>query len=120
MHYPGCWIFVFLFSVRFANYRGAQLSLRPLFFEVPQQDQDPPFVGRAWLFREIEAHLTTDNPSNRGVVITGSVGTGKTAAALQLVEYSCFGRKRDESIYQGMLSFVFDNNLYVLKYLYQR
>ncbi|CAL4062159.1 unnamed protein product [Meganyctiphanes norvegica] len=87
-------------KVRFANYRGAQLSLRPLFFEVPQEDQDPLFVGRAWLYREIEAHLTTDSPSNRGVVITGSVGTGKTAAMLQLVEYSCFGRKRDESIYQ--------------------
>ncbi|CAL4113280.1 unnamed protein product [Meganyctiphanes norvegica] len=91
-------------KVRFANYRGAQLSLRPLFFEVPQQDPDPLFVGRAWLFREIESQLTSDgqtlSPSNRGVVITGNIGTGKTAAALQLVEYSCFGRKRDDSLYQ--------------------
>lgn len=87
--------------MRFASYRGAQLSLRPLFFELPQQDPDPLFVGRAWLYREIEAHITTEAPTNRGVVITGIVGAGKTAAILQLVEYSCFGRKRDESIYQG-------------------
>ncbi|KAK8745171.1 hypothetical protein OTU49_000493 [Cherax quadricarinatus] len=87
-------------TMRFASYRGAQLSLRPLFFEVPQQDPDPLFVGRAWLYREIEAHLTAEAPTNRGVIIIGSVGAGKTAAILQLVEYSCFGRKRDESIYQ--------------------
>lgn len=91
-------------KVRFASYRGAQLSLRPLFFEVPQQDPDPLFVGRAWLYREIEAHITADAPTNRGVVITGIVGAGKTAAILQLVEYSCFGRKRDESIYQDPYS----------------
>ncbi|XP_069974688.1 protein TANC2 isoform X10 [Penaeus vannamei] len=91
-------------TMRFASYRGAQLSLRPLFFEVPQQDPDPLFVGRAWLYREIEAHITADAPTNRGVVITGIVGAGKTAAILQLVEYSCFGRKRDESIYQDPYS----------------
>ncbi|XP_042230874.1 protein TANC2-like isoform X3 [Homarus americanus] len=91
-------------KVRFASYRGAQLSLRPLFFEVPQQDPDPLFVGRAWLYREIEAHLTAEAPTNRGVIITGSVGAGKTAAILQMVEYSCFGRKRDDSIYQDPYS----------------
>ncbi|XP_076032588.1 zinc-RING finger and ankyrin repeat domain-containing protein rolling pebbles isoform X3 [Oratosquilla oratoria] len=91
-------------KVRFANYRGPQLSLRPLFFEVPQQDPDPLFIGRAWLFREIEATLLSEAPTNRGIVITGSVGSGKTAAILQLVEYSCFGRKREESIYQDPYS----------------
>lgn len=30
-----------------------------------------------------------------GILITGSPGTGKTAFILQLVEYSCFGRKRN-------------------------
>ena len=93
--------------MRFASYRGAQLSLRPLFFEVPQQDPDPLFIGRSWLFRELEAQITNDNPTNRGVVISGGVGSGKTAAALQLVEYSCFGRKREESIYQGKLYIFF-------------
>ncbi|XP_066953979.1 protein TANC2 isoform X19 [Macrobrachium rosenbergii] len=91
-------------TMRFASYRGAQLSLRPLFFEVPQQDPDPLFVGRAWLYREIEAHITSEAPTNRGIIITGNVGAGKTAAILQLVEYSCFGRKRDESIYQDPYS----------------
>ncbi|XP_068247266.1 protein TANC2 isoform X2 [Palaemon carinicauda] len=91
-------------KVRFASYRGAQLSLRPLFFEVPQQDPDPLFVGRAWLYREIEAHITSEAPTNRGIIITGNVGAGKTAAILQMVEYSCFGRKRDESIYQDPYS----------------
>ncbi|KAK4290338.1 hypothetical protein Pmani_036750 [Petrolisthes manimaculis] len=91
-------------KVRFASYRGAQLSLRPLFFEVPQQDPDPLFIGRAWLFREMEAHMTADAPTNRGIILTGGVGAGKTAAILQLVEYSCFGRKRDDSIYQDPYS----------------
>lgn len=30
-----------------------------------------------------------------GIIISGSPGTGKTALILQLVEYSCFGRKRN-------------------------
>lgn len=97
---PSC----FLATVRFASYRGAQLSLRPLFFEVPQQDPDPLFTGRAWLFHEMKVQLTNDTPTNRGIILTGNVGAGKTAAILQLVEYSCFGRKRDESIYQGLYS----------------
>ncbi|XP_050719830.1 protein TANC2-like isoform X6 [Eriocheir sinensis] len=91
-------------KVRFASYRGAQLSLRPLFFEVPQQDPDPLFTGRAWLFHEMKVQLTSDTPTNRGIILSGNVGAGKTAAILQLVEYSCFGRKRDESIYQDPYS----------------
>lgn len=91
-------------KVRFASYRGAQLSLRPLFFEVPQQDPDPLFIGRAWLFHEMKVQLTNDTPTNRGIILTGNVGAGKTAAILQLVEYSCFGRKRDESIYHDPYS----------------
>jgi len=31
--------------------------------------------------------------TNRGVVIEGGPGTGKTAFILQLVDYSCFGRR---------------------------
>lgn len=30
-----------------------------------------------------------------GIIVSGSPGTGKTALILQLVEYSCFGRKRN-------------------------
>lgn len=85
--------------------RGAQLqykispqpALKPLFFEVPQPDNDPPFVGRQWLFNEIDEELKKD--TNRGVVIVGCPGSGKTAAILQLVDYSTFGRKREEVTY---------------------
>ena len=55
------------------------------------------FVGRHWLFREIHEHLTSDLPTNRGVVISGGPGSGKTAIILQLVENSCFGRRDVES-----------------------
>ncbi|KAL3231282.1 hypothetical protein MRX96_023332 [Rhipicephalus microplus] len=74
-----------------------QPALKPLFFEVPQADRDPPFVGRQWLFDEIEQELQKDN--NKGVVIVGCPGSGKTAAILQLVDYSTFGRKKEEVTY---------------------
>ncbi|XP_058987216.1 protein TANC2-like isoform X3 [Musca domestica] len=68
-----------------------QLPLKPLFFEVPLQEPDPPFIGRQWLIRELANTLTaTETP---GVLINGNPGTGKTAFILQLVEYSCFGRR---------------------------
>lgn len=36
------------------------------------------------------------NGSSTGVLIAGSPGTGKTALILQLVEHSCFGRRREQ------------------------
>lgn len=33
--------------------------------------------------------------SSTGIIVSGCPGTGKTALILQLVEYSCFGRKRN-------------------------
>lgn len=83
--------------VRFAQYRTSshqqrqqqQLVLKPLFFEVPQQESDPLYVGREWLVRGINDALVG---SSGGVAITGLPGTGKTAFVLQLVEHSCFGR----------------------------
>lgn len=67
------------------------LALKPLFFEVPLQEPDPPFVGRQWIIRDMSNILTTDMP---GVLITGKSGSGKTSLILQLVDYSCFGRKK--------------------------
>lgn len=103
----------FLRTVRFAQFRPPLLALKPLFFQVPQQE-DPEsqfFWGRSWIFRDIATHLlpstspsTTTASSNnqmeaasasrRGVIISGATGSGKTCVALQLVEYSCFGRSR--------------------------
>ena len=74
--------------------------LKPLFFEVPQRDPNPIFVGRQWLYGEAAEHLASNLPTNKGVVIVGGPGTGKTALLLKLVEMSCFGR--GEPIYQGI------------------
>ena len=46
-------------------------------------------MGRQWLYREISEHLTSELPTNRGVIVTGNPATGKTAAILQLVENRC-------------------------------
>ncbi len=55
-------------------------------------------------------HLNSDLPTNRGVLVTGAPGTGKTAIILQLVEYSCFGRAlEDEENYQGRRDVVTKN-----------
>ncbi|XP_051163378.1 protein TANC2 isoform X2 [Leptopilina boulardi] len=72
---------------------AAQLTLKPLFFEVPLLEIDPVFTGRLWLLQEFEAVV---QGSSSGILISGSPGTGKTALILQLVEYSCFGRRKDQ------------------------
>ncbi|XP_026743736.1 protein TANC2 isoform X3 [Trichoplusia ni] len=69
-----------------------QLTLRPLFFEVPSTDNQTFFCGRHWLMRDMEKALDS---SSAGILVSGCPGTGKTALILQLVEYSCFGRKRN-------------------------
>ncbi|XP_055636122.1 protein TANC2 isoform X2 [Toxorhynchites rutilus septentrionalis] len=87
-------------KIRFAQYRQhQQLTLKPLFFEVPTQEPDPLFVGRHWLVRELaNAVQSTDSP---GVLLSGNLGTGKTALLLQLVEYSCFGRRKEMPIQEN-------------------
>ena len=55
--------------------------------------------ARDKLFAEIADHLNSSLPTNRGVIITGAAGTGKTAAVLKLVERSCFGG--GEADFQG-------------------
>ncbi|XP_050348553.1 protein TANC2 isoform X1 [Nymphalis io] len=69
-----------------------QLTLRPLFFEVPSSESENIFSGRHWLIRDMEKALAS---TSSGILISGCPGTGKTALILQLVEYSCFGRKRN-------------------------
>ena len=86
------------------NFRQLYWTLKPLFFEVPTAERNSAFVGRAWLFREIQDCITSDLPTNRGVIVTGSPGSGKTAVILRLVEHSCFGQKSaGEANYQGKI-----------------
>ena len=73
---------------------------RPLYFEVPQPVPSP-LVGRQWLWHEMRDHLSSHLPTNRGVIITGGPGSGKTAIILALVERSCFGHPRDRAAYEG-------------------
>ena len=49
------------------------------------------FIGRDWLYRDASDHLTSELPTNRGVIISGAPGTGKTTLVLRLVQNSCFG-----------------------------
>ena len=61
---------------------------------------------RQWIYGEIKDHLMSELPTNRGVIIMGSPGTGKTALLLRLVETSCFGSGKSEPIYQGISTFI--------------
>ncbi|CAD1475873.1 unnamed protein product [Heterotrigona itama] len=80
-------------KLRFIQHHATQLTLKPLFFEVPLLEADPLFTGRQWLLQELDSVV---NGSSPGVLISGSPGTGKTALVLQLVEHSCFGRRREQ------------------------
>ena len=88
-------------------------TLKPLFFEVPNAANENIFIGRQWLFRETCEHLGSDLPTNRGLVIVGAPGTGKTTIVLQLVEHSCFGRA-SESSYQGKIAMEFQKKQFIM------
>ncbi|OWK15421.1 TANC2, partial [Cervus elaphus hippelaphus] len=79
---------------RFAPYRPPDISLKPLLFEVPSITTESVFVGRDWVFHEIDAQLQSSNASvNQGVVIVGNIGFGKTAIISRLVALSCHGTR---------------------------
>ncbi|KAK0089572.1 hypothetical protein PV325_006701 [Microctonus aethiopoides] len=82
-------------KIRFASHPTPQLTLKPLFFEVPLIETEPLFCGRQWLLEELETVIKGTSP---GVLLSGSPGSGKTALILQLVERSCFGRHRTQSL----------------------
>lgn len=80
--------------VRFAPYRLQDIALKPLLFEVPSITMDSVFTGRDWLFQEIDAYLrTAHSGTNRGVVLVGNIGYGKTAIISRLVALSCHGNR---------------------------
>uniref|UniRef100_A0A8C5X2H5 Tetratricopeptide repeat, ankyrin repeat and coiled-coil containing 1 n=1 Tax=Malurus cyaneus samueli TaxID=2593467 RepID=A0A8C5X2H5_9PASS len=81
-------------KARFIPYKPQDILLKPLLFEVPSITTDSVFVGREWLFRAIEEKLQNPDPAqNRGAIITGNVGFGKTAVISRLVALSCHGSR---------------------------
>nr|KAF6451264.1 tetratricopeptide repeat, ankyrin repeat and coiled-coil containing 1 [Molossus molossus] len=81
-------------KARFAPYKPQDILLKPLLFEVPSITTDSVFVGRDWLFQQIEDNLrNTELTENRGAVVVGSVGFGKTAIISKLVALSCHGSR---------------------------
>ncbi|XP_076455894.1 uncharacterized protein LOC143290385 isoform X2 [Babylonia areolata] len=78
-------------KVRFTPIRPPQLHLKPITFEVPHPEGKPLFLGREWVFHEMDMVLSADSPSRYpGVVLLGGIGSGKTAIIEQLVAHSCF------------------------------
>ncbi|XP_053554307.1 protein TANC1 isoform X2 [Bombina bombina] len=81
-------------KARFVPYKPQDILLKPLLFEVPSITTDSVFIGRGWLFQEIEEKLRNAvPPENRGAVIVGNVGFGKTAIISKLVALSCHGTR---------------------------
>ena len=66
-------------GVKFAQFRPVQWFLKPIFHEVPQRDSCPMFVGRRWVWSEMSERMRSDE---RGVMIVGGPGCGKTALSL--------------------------------------
>lgn len=66
--------------------------LKPLLFEVPSITTDSVFVGRDWLFQQLEDVLIgRQSEESRGATVVGNVGFGKTAIISRLVALSCHG-----------------------------
>ncbi|XP_071212009.1 protein TANC1-like isoform X8 [Salvelinus alpinus] len=79
-------------NARFAPYKTVDIMLKPLLFEVPSITTDSVFVGRDWLFQQLEDVLKGDGcEESRGAVVVGNVGFGKTAIISRLVALSCHG-----------------------------
>ncbi|XP_058472318.1 protein TANC1 isoform X2 [Solea solea] len=79
-------------KARFAPYKPVDIMLKPLLFEVPSITTDSVFVGRDWLFQQLEDALKAgESTENQGVIVVGSVGYGKTAIISRLVALSCHG-----------------------------
>lgn len=79
-------------TARFAPYKPADIMLKPLLFEVPSITTDSVFVGRDWLFQQLEDVLiSSQSGESCGATVVGNVGFGKTAIISRLVALSCHG-----------------------------
>lgn len=59
--WPKSPVLLLFLPVRFAPYRPPDISLKPLLFEVPSITTESVFVGRDWVFHEIDAQLQSSN-----------------------------------------------------------
>ncbi|XP_029461405.1 protein TANC1 [Rhinatrema bivittatum] len=81
-------------KARFVPYKPQDIMLKPLLFEVPSITTDSIFIGRSWLFQTIDEKLkNTELVEDRGAMIVGNVGFGKTAIISKLVALSCHGSR---------------------------
>lgn len=79
-------------TARFAPYKPVDIMLKPLLFEVPSITTDSVFVGRDWLFQQLEDVLiSSQSGESLGATVVGNVGFGKTAIISRLVALSCHG-----------------------------
>ncbi|XP_078259970.1 protein TANC1 isoform X3 [Rhinoraja longicauda] len=79
-------------KARFTPYKPVDIVLKPLLFEVPSITTDSIFIGRDWLFQKIDGNFKNElSPMNKGTIIVGNVGFGKTATISRLVALSCHG-----------------------------
>ncbi|KAK3106124.1 hypothetical protein FSP39_013189 [Pinctada imbricata] len=78
--------------VRITPIKPPQIRLNPIPFEVPHPEGKALFVGREWLYKEVDMALNSEPTldATRGVILTGGIGSGKTAIIEQLVDCSCF------------------------------
>lgn len=90
-----------------------QIKLKPLFFQVPERQSGNYFEGRQWLFEKIEQIF---HKESNFILIQGRPGSGKTSIALQLVDYSCFGRRSEESFDLGKSSSLLNLAKHVVGY----
>ncbi|GFQ86520.1 protein TANC2 [Trichonephila clavata] len=86
----------FSFDATFPNVASNNITLKPLYFEVPQTEEVSSFLYRDWIFQEICKVIETSNL--KGILLVGDEGCGKTSLILQLVDWSSFGRKRKSGI----------------------
>ena len=78
---------------RLPSSQPSLLAIKPLYFEIPRSSHcSAGLVGRHWVTREIQSHLLSHLPTNRGVIIRGGPGSGKTELIFSIVEKSVFGR----------------------------
>ncbi|XP_071825328.1 uncharacterized protein [Apostichopus japonicus] len=79
------------FKARMASLKSPQLILKPLTYEIPGFRQECPFLGREWLFPELEKCFTKEQSSSemlRGVALLGDIGMGKSFVVGRIVALS--------------------------------